>query len=107
MRAYQAADQNGDGFLKRDEFEAFLRYIVFYNNCWNRFAVDGVHASKLGREDFGGLAQSLGIADDAEEGFDRIDNNGSGWVTYIEYCTWMARHSCQWDLSHVESAERS
>ena len=34
LRAYHAADEDGTGFVERDEFTKLLQYIVFFNNLW-------------------------------------------------------------------------
>lgn len=52
MKAYRAADENQDGFVVRSEFEAFLRYITYHNNCHDLFSINGHHVNVLGRENF-------------------------------------------------------
>jgi Ca2+-binding EF-hand superfamily protein len=37
MRAYKAADRNGDGFIKKNEFCFFLKFIHYYNDLWKLF----------------------------------------------------------------------
>eukprot|EP01046_Picozoa_sp_COSAG06_P092396 COSAG06_NODE_38624_length_421_cov_1.118012_1_plen_78_part_01 len=34
MRAYKAADLNGDGLIKRREFRLLLNYVIFFNKLW-------------------------------------------------------------------------
>ena len=34
LRAFHAADEDGTGFVERDEFTKLLQYIVFFNNLW-------------------------------------------------------------------------
>ena len=37
MRAYKAADRNGDGFIKRREFRLLLKYIIYFDEMWDHF----------------------------------------------------------------------
>ena len=46
MRAYRAADRNNDGFIVRKEFRRLLKYIVYFNDLWDKFdAIDKVRFS--------------------------------------------------------------
>lgn len=53
MRAYKAADVSGDGTISRSEFPLLLKYIVYFDNVWEKFASldkDGDH--QLNMEEF-------------------------------------------------------
>ena len=96
MKAYRAADENQDGFVVRSEFEAFLRYIAYHNNCHDAFSINGHHVNVLGREKFKKVADKLSV-NDADKVFDLMDVNGSNGVSYEEYCSFMARNTCTWN----------
>ena len=97
MKAYRAADENKDGFVVRSEFEAFLRYITYHNNCHDVFSINGHHVNVLGRENFKKIAKNLWV-NDPDKVFDLMDANDSNGVSYEEYCSFMARNTCQWNV---------
>lgn len=37
MRAYKAADRDGDGLVERREFRRLLHYLVYFNDLWDMF----------------------------------------------------------------------
>jgi Ca2+-binding EF-hand superfamily protein len=81
MRAYKAADRNGDGFIKRAEFSRLLKFIVYFNELWDRFEeIDRNHDHRLNLDEFtdGCAVVGLELADerDAERSFNEIDVSG-------------------------------
>ena len=99
MRAYKAADVNQNGLISRDEFPLLLKYLVYFDNLWEKFAAidkDGDH--QLNVKEFHEGAQMLGLG--AEHGvtwvttvqeFGRMDEDGGGYVRFDEFCAWCAR----------------
>uniref|UniRef100_A0A7S1VNL4 EF-hand domain-containing protein n=1 Tax=Grammatophora oceanica TaxID=210454 RepID=A0A7S1VNL4_9STRA len=95
-KAWMAADQASAGALPKAQFEIFLRFIVYYNICWKSFAKKQKHVSSLSRRDFSKVWSSLGAAGEADEIFDMMDVERSGNVSYDDFVTFLARHTCEW-----------
>ena len=92
LRAYKAADRNGDGFIRRREFRLLLKYIIYFNELWEVFdEIDGNHDHRLNPAEFSAGCGKLGIklsrADAAAE-FAAMDENGGGFVLFDEFCSW-------------------
>jgi Ca2+-binding EF-hand superfamily protein len=94
MRAYRAADVNGDGFIKRREFRLLLKYVVYFNNLWHKFdELDANHDHRLDLQEFKHGCAILGIRleyGEAESEFAAMDDNDGGFVLFDEFCTWCA-----------------
>lgn len=108
MRAYQAADTNKDGFIKRREFRALLKYIVYFNGLWDTFeAIDANHDHRLNKEEFAAGCQQLNMqltkAEVAEQ-FSLMDENGGGFVLFDEFCAWCAASTVVAEVEEVEAA---
>ena len=97
MRAYMAADISGDHLIGRREFGLLLKNLVFFNNLWAKFEeIDKNHDKRLDLDEFkdAGKMLDITVADwRAEEDFDRIDEDGSGYVTFDEFCRWCAERN--------------
>ena len=37
MRAYKAADRDGNGFVTRREFKKLLHFLEYFNDLWSKF----------------------------------------------------------------------
>ena len=62
MRAYQAADVNGDGLIGRREFRLLLQYVLYFHRLWDRFdAIDTDHDHRLTLSEFTNGCSLLGI----------------------------------------------
>jgi Ca2+-binding EF-hand superfamily protein len=92
MRAYKAADKNGDGFIKKNEFRFFLKYIRYYNQLWKQFAdIDADGDRRLSKKEFVQAAAFDGMSEaDLGAVFDEMDANGGGKVLFDELCAYMA-----------------
>ena len=94
MRAYRAADVNGDGFIKRREFRLLLKYVVYFNELWHKFdELDANHDHRLDLQEFKHGCAVLGIRlahGEAESEFAAMDESNGGFVLFDEFCTWCA-----------------
>jgi Ca2+-binding EF-hand superfamily protein len=93
MRAYKAADKNGDGFIKKNEFRFFLKYIHYYNKLWSQFAdMDADGDRRLTKQEFVKAAGAVDEMSEADLGavFDEMDANEGGKVLFDEFCAYMA-----------------
>ena len=101
MRAYKAADKNGNGFINRREFRLLLEYLIYFNDLWAKFEeIDGGKKGDrpLSLEEFkkGCSVCNLDIsAADAEAEFAAMDQNGGGFVLFDEFCPWIAKKFIQ------------
>jgi Ca2+-binding EF-hand superfamily protein len=106
MRAYHAADVNGDGFVRKSEFRRFLQTIVYYNQLWSLFeSLDNNNDSnnnpqevgdrRITKEEFEKAAASVLDLGDKSAGqvFDEMDTNKGGVVLFDELCEWMAKNN--------------
>ena len=63
LRAYKAADRNGDGFIRRREFRLLLEYIIYFNRLWDTFeSIDANHDQRLDRDEFSAASKLVGHA---------------------------------------------
>ena len=95
MRAYKAADVDGSGYIGRKEFGLLLKYLVYFNQMWDKFAeLDRDGDGRLDVNEFHDGAQMLGLdvtwAATVEE-FGAMDEDGGGTVMFDEFCAWCAR----------------
>jgi Ca2+-binding EF-hand superfamily protein len=91
MRAYKAADKNDDGFIKKNEFRFFVRFIHYYNELWTKFeSIDDDGDRRLTKSEFQQAATMVGL-DDPDAVFEEIDSNDGGVVLFDEFCSWMAK----------------
>eukprot|EP01051_Picozoa_sp_SAG22_P018858 SAG22_NODE_3304_length_1791_cov_1.654255_1_plen_400_part_00 len=96
-RATKAADLSGDGTIGRREFGFLLECVAFFHNeqaVFSAFDVDG--DQQLSLEEFRAAAAKLGedLSDrQAAIAFGKMDLDGSGLVSFDEFCSWMARRN--------------
>jgi Ca2+-binding EF-hand superfamily protein len=63
MRAYRAADRDGNGFITRREFKRLLHFISYFNGLWAQFeSVDPEGDRRLTMAEFGEALLGLGRA---------------------------------------------
>lgn len=109
MRAYHAADVSHDGFIERSEFRKLLRYLVYFNNLWQKFdEIDNDHDRRLDVDEFAHGCGVLGIElspKQARAEFARCDADGAGMVLFGEFCKWAADRHIDADAASIQ--ERS
>ena len=92
MRAYHAADVSEDQYVQRREFRLLLRYVVYFNNLWEKFEdIDANGDHRLDLQEFKDAGGHLGITVanwKAEADFKAMDANGGGYVMFDEFCRW-------------------
>ena len=95
MRAYKAADTNGDSFIGRAEFAKLLWFLTYFNNLWETFSqIDTDQDRRLNVEEFTAGCALLGLklsAAEAREEFEFCDKDGGGMVLFEEFCVWVAK----------------
>jgi Ca2+-binding EF-hand superfamily protein len=109
MRAYKAADANGDSFIDRAEFAKLLWFIHYFNNSWGAFSqIDSDHDRRLNVEEFAAGCATLGLKlspAEAKKEFDACDSNGGGMVLFDEFCAWIAKR--QYSTTQTQDPRRS
>ena len=96
MRAYKAADYNRNGFVSLKEFKNLWKYIVFFNNLWEKFEeIDYDHDRRITFDEFKNMSKKLFETDLSEKEaryiFDMIDINNGGMILFNEFCAFMVR----------------
>jgi hypothetical protein len=97
MRAYKAADRDGNGFIGRGEFKKLLHFINYFNGLWMRFeSVDPEGDRRLTMEEFGEACVLVGhgMSSDSELRSEFAAAGADGEVLFFEdFCSWCAhRH---------------
>eukprot|EP01047_Picozoa_sp_COSAG01_P040490 COSAG01_NODE_3413_length_6125_cov_26.475938_3_plen_543_part_00 len=93
MRAYKAADRNGDGFIKRREFRLLLQYVMYFNELWHKFEeIDADDDRRLSLGEFMAGCEVVGHTglsrEEASREFEEMGSNHGGFVLYGEFCAW-------------------
>ena len=106
MRAYKAADVDGNGFVNRREFRLLLEYLIYFNKIWDKFdEIDTSDDRKLDLPEFTKGCKILGEempAAECKAEFEKMDKNGGGSVLFDEFCMWIARRQ----IAGVKKVER-
>eukprot|EP00977_Amphora_coffeiformis_P011585 scaffold2782_cov182-Amphora_coffeaeformis.AAC.15 len=99
MDAFKSADKDNDKMIERHEFEAFLRYIVYYDKFYDAFSIDGKrHVVTMVKKTFLKVASTQLSINDPEKVFDMIEKRYKDKVSYEEFCSWLAQHTWVWEL---------
>ena len=97
MRAYKAADVDGNGWIGRREFRLLVQYIAYFNDLWAVFSqIDANMDGRIELSEFKASAHIIGIRMSTHEAravFEQIDGNGGGFILFDEFCAWAARRT--------------
>ena len=92
LRAFQKADSNQDGFIRREEFFILLKMITYYNNLYKVFSLMDTNKDRhLSKEEVVDAADILGI-ENPETVFEEMDEHLLGYIVFDDFCLWMAEH---------------
>ena len=96
LRAYYAADKDNTGLITYEEFKNLWKYIVFFNNMWDKFSkYDADNDRRINVDEFhnmcGELFNSPLSYKEAVYYFNLIDTNNGGLILFKEFCTFMVR----------------
>eukprot|EP00035_Acanthoeca_spectabilis_P021610 m.439150 g.439150 ORF g.439150 m.439150 type:complete len:428 (+) comp18342_c0_seq1:2273-3556(+) len=97
IRAHSAADGDGSGYITRNEFLKFLKYIVFFDNLYDKFvAIDSDSDHRLTEAEFVKGCELIGGSkiEDPGAAFKAMDRNSGGFVLFDEFSVWVARKLC-------------
>ena len=101
MRAYKAADRNGDGFIKKREFRLLLKYVIYFSKLWHKFEeIDDDGDRRITLDEFMQHTTVLGHRLSREEAtaeFQEMDDNAGGVILFDEFCTWCAERHIEED----------
>jgi Ca2+-binding EF-hand superfamily protein len=94
--AYNACDDGcGDGLVDRKEFPTMLEYVQYFSRMFSVFSeIDESGDGNIELSEFyeGCKAVGLTISDEqAEIEFQSIDEDGGGYVSFMEFCAWVAK----------------
>lgn len=95
MRAYKAADVNGDGYITRDEFTLLFSYLQKYNLLWAEFtAIDKDGDRRIDIDEFTAMCETLfGFKPQYPKRiFNKFDKNKGGKILFSEFCDYMVRN---------------
>jgi Ca2+-binding EF-hand superfamily protein len=97
MRAYKKTtlkDGDGDAWVERKEFAAFLRNMFFFDRLWDVFDdIDTGDDRRIDVGEFKAGMERLGsrLSDaEAQAEFAKIDRNGGGQILFKEFCHYVA-----------------
>eukprot|EP00730_Choanoeca_flexa_P007395 TRINITY_DN12326_c3_g1_i10.p1 TRINITY_DN12326_c3_g1~~TRINITY_DN12326_c3_g1_i10.p1 ORF type:complete len:515 (+),score=125.08 TRINITY_DN12326_c3_g1_i10:47-1591(+) len=98
MRAYKKTtlkDGDGDAWVEKKEFAAFLQNAFFFERLWDVFEdLDGDDDRRIEVDEFKAGMGKLGCAlsdEEAQAEFAKIDTNGGGKVLFKEFCVYVAK----------------
>eukprot|EP00045_Choanoeca_perplexa_P010618 m.109156 g.109156 ORF g.109156 m.109156 type:complete len:772 (-) comp15337_c0_seq4:117-2432(-) len=104
MRAYKQTtlnDGDGDAWVERAEFPAFLRNVFYFNKLFHAFEqIDSDDDRRLDFDEFkaGLKVLDMALSDrEARQEFDTMDSNDGGVVLFDEFCAYVATKQCPVD----------
>ena len=96
IKAYKAADLDGNGYIMKEEFQSLLGFALFFNSIWDQLDEVSLMADDTGElsgdqfhEACEYMAPEIGPVDDAYALFDAIKVGET--VSFGSFCTWIAR----------------
>ena len=112
-RAFKAAD-NGDGAVSRREFRLLLEYIAYFFSLREKFdELDSDSDGELSLVEFVKGSEMLGMrtrggqlfsSEKAAQMFKAMDTDGSGTISFDEFCVWAAHNAIGAPLCSSRSA---
>ncbi|EGD75892.1 hypothetical protein PTSG_00602 [Salpingoeca rosetta] len=97
MRAYKKTtlkDGDGDAWVEKKEFAAFMRNMFFFDRLWDVFDdIDTGDDRRIDVGEFKAGMEKLGSRlsdDEAQAEFAKIDRNGGGQILFVEFCNFIA-----------------
>lgn len=99
MRAYKATcfgdGGDGDDWVEKKEFRVMLRNLFYFNKLWQAFDdIDTGDDRRLTQAEFAAGAAKVGVtlsAEQANDAFADIDENGGGYVLFNEFCKYIGQ----------------
>jgi hypothetical protein len=133
-RAYKAADVSGNGFVGRQEFGRFLKYLEFFNTNWSKFEqiegnvqlsgrltlsefkrasaklglyleTNAAGVTASGSKSFAGKSVSTADAPDAAMAFQAMRSLTKDRILMVEFCSWVARKRCPADDEWMDTTK--
>jgi Ca2+-binding EF-hand superfamily protein len=101
MRAYKKTtlkDGDGDAWVEKKEFPAFLRNLLYFNCLFDAF--DQIDTDDDRRVDFDEFKKGLKVLDmnmddeNIQIEFNLMDGNGGGYVLFDEFAAWASEQEC-------------
>jgi Ca2+-binding EF-hand superfamily protein len=109
MRAYKAADQDGNGFITRREFKKLLHFIGYFTDLWDTFeGMDKEGDRRLTLAEFAAASARVGHEASAAElsrDFGRLDRSGVGAVLFEDFCGWCAHRHVGTDFADSDEED--
>ena len=88
-------DGDGDPWVEKKEFRAFVINAFFFEKLWGTFdELDADDDRRIELDEFTAGMAKLGVAletSEAEAEFAKIDGNNGGKVLFDEFCTYVQR----------------
>eukprot|EP00037_Helgoeca_nana_P019876 m.195482 g.195482 ORF g.195482 m.195482 type:complete len:363 (+) comp25034_c1_seq16:4192-5280(+) len=97
IRAHSAADTDGTGFITFIEFRKFLKYVLFFDDLYDKFQeLDTDADHRLSEAEFVKGCELVGgdKIEDPAAAFHAMDQNAGGVVLFDEFSVWIARKLC-------------
>ena len=95
LRAYKFADQDGSGFITKNEFATLVRSLAYFKALAEEFReVDASGDRRIDFDEFLAGAPRMGLnlgEAEARAIFDKMDADGGGLVLFEEFCAFMGR----------------
>ena len=105
LRAYKFADQDGSGFITKNEFATLVRSLAYFKALAEEFReVDASGDRRIDFDEFLAGAPRMGLnlgAAEARAIFDKMDADGGGLVLFEEFCAFMGRLKAEHRLSLI------
>mmetsp|Transcript_8541 Transcript_8541/g.11274 ORF Transcript_8541/g.11274 Transcript_8541/m.11274 type:complete len:425 (+) Transcript_8541:183-1457(+) len=90
MQAFEKADANGDGYIGKDEFFMFMRFITYFQNLWEVFALMDTNGDRqLSKDEFKNAAAILNL-ENPDQVWEEMDTFHDSYIVFDEFCMWMA-----------------